>query len=198
MRLSILSSASHAASLLDPLRRSILAGLATPDSAAGVARRLGLPRQQVNYHVRQLEEDGLLEAVGERRVRNCVERVVRAKADGYVIDPGALGGLGPDPDRVADRASSAYQVAVAARLIREVATLRAGAAAADRPLPTLTLETVVRFATPEAQRSFAAGLEAALAGLIERYHDDEAPDGRRFRVVAAAHPAVAAEPEAEG
>ena len=32
-----------------------------PDSAAGLARRLGVPRQKLNYHLRLLEDDGLVD-----------------------------------------------------------------------------------------------------------------------------------------
>ena len=73
--------------------------LAEPDSASGVARRLGLPRQQVNYHLRELEKQGFLEFIEERRKGNCMERLVRATARTYLISPEALGHLGPTPEQ---------------------------------------------------------------------------------------------------
>src|SRR5262250_3074362 len=63
----------------------ILEQLAEPDSAAGVARRLKLPRQQISYHLRELEHAGLVELVEERRKGNCLERVVRAIRDLAVL-----------------------------------------------------------------------------------------------------------------
>ena len=98
----VIDDPERAASLLNPVRLRLLQELAEPDSAAGVARRLELPRQAVTYHVRQLEADGLVTLVEERRKRNCVERVVQATARSYVISPTALGALGVDPDRVRD------------------------------------------------------------------------------------------------
>lgn len=44
-----------AASALDPAHRAILERLNEPNSAAGLARQLGIPRQKLNYHLRQLE-----------------------------------------------------------------------------------------------------------------------------------------------
>jgi DNA-binding transcriptional ArsR family regulator len=194
----MIREADAASAVLNPLRRRLLASLAAPDSASGLARRLGLPRQLVNYHVRQLERAGLVEPAGERRRRNCTERLVRAVARSYLIDPAALGPLAADPDAMADRTSSAHLVAQAARLIQEVAVLRDGADREERRLPTLTLGTAIRFATPAAQRAFAADLTRAVAELAARYHDEAAPDGRRFRLFAGAWPVPPDSPREAG
>ncbi len=188
--LEVIEDPDRAASILHPIRRRLLDALHEPDSAAGLARKLGLPRQAVTYHVRQLEADGLVSFVAERRKRNCVERVVEATARTYVISPAALGVLGADPSRVADRFSSAYQIAVASRLIGDVTTLRRRATAANKRLATLTLETQVRFETPADQHAFAAELTDALAQLARKYHRANAVGGRTFTVVVAGHPTV--------
>ena len=72
--LDVIRRPDSAAALLDPVRQQLLAQLAEPDSAAGLARRLRLPRQRINYHLRALERAGLLELVEERRKGNCIER----------------------------------------------------------------------------------------------------------------------------
>ena len=64
--------------------------------------------------MRQLEEQGLVESVGERKMRNCTERLVRAVSRSYLISPNTLGDLAVDSASIRDRASSAYLVAVAA------------------------------------------------------------------------------------
>ncbi|MCZ6917247.1 MAG: helix-turn-helix domain-containing protein [Gemmatimonadetes bacterium] len=185
----LIEDAEGAASVFNPLRRKILSELDEPDSAAGLARRFGMPRQQINYHLRQLEREGLVEAVGERKKRNCTERLVRAVARSYLISPAALGRLAIDPARVRDQASSAYLVAVAAQVIREVAALRDRADHTDKKLPTLTMQADVRFSSPDAQRAFAEELSQQVARLVAKYHDDETPDGRTFRVLVGAYPA---------
>jgi DNA-binding transcriptional ArsR family regulator len=174
--------------VLHPLRLRILRELGEPDSATGLARRLGLPRQQVNYHLRLLEDEGLVEAVEERQRRGCTERLLRSVAASYLINPATLGDLAADPRHVRDRASSAYLVAVAARTLREVASLRQRAGARAQRVPTLSLESDVRFASAESQRDFAQELTEAVAGLVAKYHDEEAAGGRWFRVTASAYP----------
>ena len=170
------------------MRLRLLKELAEPDSAAGLARKLGLPRQMVTYHVRQLEADGLLDLVEERRKRNCTERVVQATAQAYVISPDALGLLGADPDRITDHFSSAYLIAVAANIIRRVGRLRQLADVAKQRLATLTMQVDVRFATPVDQHAFASELAEAVAGLARKYHSETAPAGRRFSFVVAGFP----------
>lgn len=178
-----------AATLLHPVRLSILRELRDGDSAAGVARKLRLPRQKVNYHLRTLETAGLVEEVEERRKGNCVERIVRATATSYLVGPQALGGMGTDPSRVRDRFSSAYLIALAARTIREVAALRERADESRKKLPTLTLETEIRFASAAERKAFTEELATAVAQVVSRYHDDEAPRGRRFRLQLHGYPA---------
>ncbi|MGH9260504.1 MAG: winged helix-turn-helix domain-containing protein, partial [Acidimicrobiales bacterium] len=143
--LSVLRTADRAAVLLDPTRQRLVAHLAQPDSAAGLARRLKLPRQRINYHLRALERAGLVELVEERRKGNCMERLVRATARAFVISPEALGSLGPTPETTPDRMSAEYLMSAAARALREVAMLDAGARKAGKRLATLTLDTDIRF-----------------------------------------------------
>ena len=126
--------------------------------------------------------------VARRRHGGLTERVLAASARAYVVSPGALGAAGVDPAGVPDRLSGAYLVAVAARAVREVGSLLRGAALAGKQLPTLTVDTAVRFASPADRAAFAADLAAAVRGLAARYHDDSAPDGRTYRVVVLSHP----------
>ncbi len=176
--------------LVDPVRRRILQQLAEPDSAAGIARRSGLPRQRVNYHLRELESAGLVRLVEERRKGNCNERIVQATAAHYVISPEVLGGLAADPTNVRDKMSWAYLVAIAARAIRELAVLRERADSVNKPLQTLTLHSDVRFASQADLNAFSEELSNAVARLTAKYHNESAPGGRLFRVFVGAHPAI--------
>lgn len=186
--LDVVRSPGSAAALLDPTRQLLLEHLRSPESATGLARRLGLPRQRINYHLKILEGAGLVELVEERRKGNCLERVVRATARAFIISPEALGALGPSADAVADRLSSAYLIAAAGRTIRDVGALEDRARKEGKRIATLTLETEVRFAGAEARAKFAEELAEALARVAAKYHDERAPGGRRFRLLAAVHP----------
>jgi DNA-binding transcriptional ArsR family regulator len=186
--LEVIRSSESAAALLDPTRQKLLAELKEPDSATGLARRLRLPRQRINYHLRVLETAGLVELVEERRKGNCLERVVRATARAFVISPEALGALGPTAEIAADRLSNAYLIAAAGRAIRDVASLEARARKEGKRVATLTLEADLRFANADSRAKFAEELADAIARLAARYHDDKSPGGRRFRLLAAVHP----------
>src|SRR6266487_3072923 len=62
---------------LDPIRARLLAMLSEPGSATMLAGRVGLPRQKVNYHLRELERHGLVQLVEERRKGNVHERLLQ-------------------------------------------------------------------------------------------------------------------------
>ena len=187
---NVLGDARRVAAILPPLRRRLLENLEMPDSAAGLARRLGLPRQKVNYHLRELERAGCVECVGTRRRRGCTERRLQATARAFVLSPAFLGELGADPGRIRDRFSSAYLITAASRLVRDVGTLRERAAAVDKQLTTLTMETEVTFPSPAALRAFADEVAAAVARIAARHQSAGATNGRSYRIVLGAHPTV--------
>jgi DNA-binding transcriptional ArsR family regulator len=188
--LEVVTEPQRAATLLPPIRRQILDRLAEPDSASGLARQLDLPRQKVNYHLRELERDGFVTFVEERRRGNCVERLVRATATHYLISPDVLGSLGDDDASSPDRFSAAYLIATAARLVRDVAVLRNRARRVRKQLPTLTLQSDVRFRTAADRNAMAEELAQAFAAITARYHDEHATRGRTYRFVVASHPTI--------
>jgi DNA-binding transcriptional ArsR family regulator len=175
---------------LDPVRCRLLAELAEPGSATMLATKVGLPRQNVNYHLRALERHGLVELVEERRKGNVTERVVRATAISYVISPAVLAAVQPDPSRSPDRLSARWMIAVASKVVRDVGELLAGAAKARKRLATFAMDGEVRFATAADRAAFAEELAGAVTALIAKYHDETAERGRDHRVIVAVHPSV--------
>lgn len=158
-----------------------------------------MPRQRVLYHLRTLQAQQLVEAQDHGSVGRRIDRSYVRTATSYAIAPKTLGGVAVDPRSIADAFSSAYLSAVAGRALNDLAALGRAAAARGKRIPTLTLETEVRFATPADQRRFADELTTTLAALAARYHQPGAPQGRTFRVFACGYPAVPApvpEPEA--
>jgi len=187
---AVIDQPAAAEASLDPIRARLLAELSEPGSATSLASRLGLTRQQVNYHLRTLEHHGLLELVEERRKGNAIERVLRAAAASFVISPTALAAVAPDPDRAPDQLSARWLVALAARLLQELGELIARATAARQPLATFGLDTELRFASATDRAEFAAELSATVEQLIAKYHDEAAPGGRRHRLIVALHPSI--------
>lgn len=172
---------------LAPIRRRILAALTEPASAAGLAEQLGLPRQNIGYHLNALEAAGLVQLVGERRKRGFTERLFVA-ARNHVLDPALLR---PPSDPAAidaqDRHAADHLIATASTLVRDVARMRQAADAEGSRLLTLTVEADVAFASPADFDAFTEDVSAAVAALARKY---VAPSGRRYRLTAVAHPAA--------
>jgi DNA-binding transcriptional ArsR family regulator len=187
---TVIDDPAAAEASLDPIRSRLLAELAEPASASSLAGRVGLTRQQANYHLRALERHGLVELVEERRKGNCVERVLQATAAAYVISPVALAGVAPDPSREPDQRSARWLLAVAGRLVSEVGELITCSSAAGKPLATLGIDSEVRFASAKDRAAFAAELADAVNHLVSKYHDESAAGGRRHRFLVALHPTI--------
>lgn len=187
---AVIEDPAAAGATLEPVRARLLAELAEPGSASSLAARIGLPRQKVNYHLRELERHGLVELVEERRKGNMTERVLRATASSYVISPAALASVAPDPSRSPDRLSARWLLALAGRLVHDVGALISGAQRAGKRLATYALDGEVRFASAADRAAFADELARAVTALVSKYHDDTATGGRSFRVVVAIHPTL--------
>lgn len=178
--IQIVQEQGGAEALLNPTRRRILELLRVPASASGISEALGMPRQMANYHLKELEKAELVHFVEERKKGNCMERFFRASAESYIVAPAAVGELMADPDRVQDRGSRDYMVALGARLIQEVGSL------VGESNPTLALEGTVGFATDEERLGFAQDLTQAISQVVAKYH--RAEGAQRFRMLLALHP----------
>ena len=187
--MQVLTDASQLAAALSPLRMRVLREMQQPESATTLSPRLGLSRQTLNYHLRELEREGFLEVVEERPRRGCIERMLKVTSRAFVVNPALLGALSDDPDQARDRFSSAFLLATATTLIRDVALLGQRAKAVEQRLATFTMDCEIGFASPAAFRAFADELAAAVTTIAAKY-DSSTPKSRRFRVVFGAHPAV--------
>ena len=181
----VIEDPAAAAVALDPMRARLLAELVEPVSAGALALRIGIPRQKLNYHLRALEAHGLVELTEERKRGGITERVLQASAGSYVVSPAALSASAADPGQAADRLSARHMIALAGRLVREVGSLARRAEAAGKRLPTMPIDTEIRFKSAADRAAFADELTHAVLDLASRYHHD---DGRPHRLVVAAHP----------
>ncbi|MEZ5963464.1 MAG: helix-turn-helix domain-containing protein [Planctomycetota bacterium] len=186
--IDVVADAERAVVLFDRTRLELLRALDEPRSAAALGRALDLPRQRVNYHLRELERERLVECVAERARGSVVERVYRRSGQRYVVSGAALGALSARPDAVADRFSSDYQMALASRAVEELGALQAGAAAAGQALPTLSLSVEVAFATPGERSAFAEELADSVATLVQKYHAGNDAGARTYRLYLGAYP----------
>lgn len=173
---------------LEPARARLLAELSSPASAAALAERLGLARQKVNYHLRELERCGLVREAETRKWGGITERRMVATAGSYLVSPTALGPAATDPARTRDRLSAGYLIALAARAVTEVGQLLRRATRNQQRLATLSIDTEIRFRSAAERATFSQELAAGIAALTARYHDPSARGGRLHRLVAVAHP----------
>jgi DNA-binding transcriptional ArsR family regulator len=172
---------------LSPVKRQLLERLREPSSATQLAAELGTSRQRVNYHLRALEQAGLVILVEERQRRGCTERVLVATADAFVVDPSVMhAGDASAPTPVLDRYAAQHLIGTAAGMVRDVARMQAAAQQERTRLLTFTVEAEVGFADPGDIERFAT----RLAELMEQAASEfNVPGGRRYRVVAGGHPA---------
>ncbi|MCB9876701.1 MAG: helix-turn-helix transcriptional regulator [Planctomycetes bacterium] len=194
----VIEDPAAAAVALDPIRSRLLAELVEPASAAALAQRVDLPRQKVHYHLRTLQQHGLVREVDTKKWGGLTERRMVATAQAYVVSPGALGPVEATPERATDRLSASYLIALAARAVREVGGLVRRALASDKRLATLSIDTEIRFRSPTERAAFSAELAQAITSLAAKYHDQDAPGGRPHRVVVLAHPLPSAPADASG
>jgi DNA-binding transcriptional ArsR family regulator len=151
----------------DPVRCRIVELLGDGEQPAGrlsaiVEKEFGISQPAVSQHLKVLRESGVatMRAAGTKRL--------------YTLD----------------RLSSTYLIALAARVIREVSFLVSRAAAAGKRLPTLSIDTEIRFKTAADRAAFAEEMTKAVNTLAARYHDAEAPGGKSYRLIVVGHPAI--------
>jgi DNA-binding transcriptional ArsR family regulator len=168
-----------------PLRVQILEALREPDSAAGVARRIGLARQKVNYHLKELERVGLVQPTGERRSGNFIETLHQSVARSFVVSPSVAWS---DPKRMeALRAQHSLQtlVVLGERLQADAAALLDRAAFDGEEIASASVDAEARFASEADRAAFLEHYVLAVQQLLERY---ATRDGEPYRVVVAAYP----------
>ena len=174
--------------LAHPLRLRILAGAREPASATQIALRLKLPRQKVNYHVRELARARFLRRAGQARKRNMIEQRWVATATSYALSPELLGDLQANPAAIADAFSAQYLLALASRSQAEVTRAAAAAAAQGKRLSTLAIDCEFRFESAVQRAAFARALTESVTALIERHTSPAAREGRPYRLIVGCHP----------
>lgn len=192
--LATVASPERAQVLLHPLRLQILSLSRQPASSSDLARRLDLPRQRVNYHVRALESAGFLRPAGRHRKGNMVEQRYVAAARGFVLSPAILGPVRADWRDIGDTDSADYLLALTEQVRGDVEQAADEARGGEGRLATISLKSQFRFQTPAQRTEFAAAVREAVVAAIARHtspnrlENGRPARGRAFRLVLACYP----------
>jgi len=122
------------------------------------------------------------------------EQCYVATARGYVLSPELLGTLAADPAQVEDTFSAKYLLGLASKIQAELARASQLAAKEGKRLATLSLNTELRFTSPEQRAAFTEELQRAIVEVVGRHSspyrndDGSAAKGRPFRLVLGCYP----------
>lgn len=184
-RVAIIDDPEQVGVLAHPIRVAILGALRTPNSASGVARAISETRQKTNYHVRALEEAGLIRPVTERRVGNFVEQLYQSVAGTFVVSP-RLAWSG-DRRIAALRSQLPLEqlVELGEAMQHDAVGLLDRAAFDGDEIPCASVDATVRLRDEEARAAFLDEYLEALKPLLKKYGGRR---GEEFRVVLAVYP----------
>ncbi len=177
---AVIAAATH------PVRAAILDRMREPTTAAGVARAIGQSRQNVAYHVRELERVGLLRSVGQRQNGNFVEQVYQVVAQTLVISPESTwGDPAPRARALADQVSLGELVEAGARLQRESAQLLDRAAFDGEEIASASVATDISFTSEREREAFLHEYLDFVKSLARKYGSR---DGESYRLLFAVYP----------
>ncbi|MET1001463.1 MAG: helix-turn-helix domain-containing protein [Acidimicrobiia bacterium] len=160
---SALQALSH------PLRLQMLEALRTPASAAAVGRLVRQSRQNVSYHLKELEKAGLVRRVGERRSGTFVESLFQAVAPTVLVSPRATWGDHRRLETLRSQMALEQLVSLGDGLQRDAASLLDRAAFDGEVIPSAAVQTKIRLATENERAEFMREYLAAIAPLVTKY-----------------------------
>jgi DNA-binding transcriptional ArsR family regulator len=168
-----------------PVRLQILDALRTPGSAAGAAREIGQSRQNVHYHLKELERAGLVRPAGERRRGNLVEPLFESVAGTFLISPRVTWSGDRRAETLRDQVPLEHLVTLGERLQRDATALLDRATFDGVEVASAAVTADVHFATDDARAAFMDEYLRMLGPLLKKHG---ARRGGRYRVVCAVYP----------
>src|SRR6185436_5723396 len=184
----------QAMTLLKPLRLEILRRLDSPRTCPELAAEFEESAQKIYYHVKALQEAGLVDKVAEKRVRGTVEGYYQAKARSYWLAPklvGAVGGARP----ARDQASLRVLLQLAEDVIEDTGKL-GSVSEAGQHVPSLSLSAQIHLADSAQRAEFLQELQTTFQALALKYGiaqndndaDADTSKSANFRLVMMCYP----------
>jgi DNA-binding transcriptional ArsR family regulator len=180
----------QAMALLKPIRLEILRRLDEPRTCDELAEVFEDSAQKIYYHVKALQEAGLVEKVSEKRVRGTFEGYYQAKARSYWLSPTLVGKVG-SPQQARDQASLRVLLQLAEDVIDDTARL-GSASETGQTVPSLSLSAQIHLADGNQRAQFLQELQTTFQGIALKYglaEDTEpASESANFRLVLMCYP----------
>ena len=183
----LIDELEQANELLRPARIEILQEMAEPISCTALGERLHQQPQRVHYHVKALEQAGLVEKVDERRVRALTEAIYQARARSYWLSPRLVSRLGGEAAST-EATTLRYLLDLASDIHDDVARL------GPADTPALALSAQIELADQSRRAEFAHEVQATFEALATKY----GATGRRRRRSSAYRIALACYPSQGG
>jgi hypothetical protein len=153
-----------------------------------------MPRQVLNYHVKEMARARLLKPAGRQKRRALFEQYYVASAVGYVLSPEIMGGLAAKAAPAQDRFSAGFLMVAANEIHKEVGYAAERAEASGKRLATLGMNSQMRFVSAEQRAQFTEALESAVLTVVERYSspfrdtEGKPAEGKAYRLVLGCYP----------
>lgn len=178
----------QATTLLRPLRVELLKRMDQPRTCPELGALFGQTPQKIYYHVKALEKAGLVEKVGERRVRGAVEGSYQARARSYWLAPHLVGRIG-GRRAAQDQTSLRFLLSLAEEIHDDIGHL---AHQVGQDIPSLGLAAQV-YLDADRRAAFLRDVQRLFEELARTYGltDESAPpaaSGEHFRLVLACYP----------
>lgn len=184
----------RAMTLLKPIRLEILKRLDEPRTCPELADYFDETPQKVYYHVKALEQAGLVDKVAERRVRGTVEGHYQASARAYWLAPQLVGQIG-GAKSAQDQLSLRVLLELAEEVHEDIGKLGNRAALSSvtgDDVPSLSLSAHIHLPNANRRAEFLRELQEVFQQLARKYGlpDDEplVTDEQGFRLVLMCYP----------
>ena len=184
----------QAMTLLKPLRLEILRRLDAPRTCPELAAEFEESAQKIYYHVKALQEAGLVDKVAETRVRGTVEGHYQAKARSYWLAPKLVGAVG-GARHARDQDSLHVLLQLAEDVIEDTGKL-GSVSEAGQHVPSLSLSAQIHLADSAQRAEFLQELQTTFQALALKYGiaqnsddaDDDTSKSANFRLVMMCYP----------
>lgn len=180
----------QAAALLKPQRIEMLKLMDHPRTCLELGKIFGETPQKINYHIKALQNAGLVEQVGERRVRGTVEGSYQARARSYWLASDLVGQIG-GAAMAQDQVSLRHLLSLTEEMRGDIGHL---AQQVGREIPSLGLSLHVELDDESRRADFMADVQHMAQILAHKYgatagdDGDAQPSRPRFRLVLACYP----------